>query len=178
MTTSLYERSSETEAHANRLYELSAAIASKFSASEADLNELELFAKLHDIGKIGIPDEILNKPSRLTDEEWETMKKHPEIGFRIANSTQELKAIGKYILSHHERYDGTGYPKGLKGSNIPLLSRILSVVDAFDAMTHDRPYRKALKQTEAIQEIEKNAGTQFDPSVVNVFLEIIQKELN
>lgn len=176
LKTTLYERSHETEEHAQRLVQMCRAIGRKFDLVDEQLNELELLSNLHDIGKIGISDIILNKPSGLTDEEWMEMRKHPEIGCRIAMSTQELVPIANYILCHHERWDGKGYPQMLKGKEIPLLSRILAVVDAYDAMTQDRPYRKAMTKTEAIREIVKNAGTQFDPEVVAKFLELMEAE--
>jgi HD-GYP domain-containing protein (c-di-GMP phosphodiesterase class II) len=104
------------------------------------------------------------------------MKKHPEIGYRIAMSSPDLMSIAEYILCHHERWDGKGYPQGLKGEEIPLLSRILAVADAYDAMTQDRPYRKAMSKEEAAAEIKKNAGSQFDPEIVRVFIERVLKE--
>ena len=145
------------------------------SLSTNENDELYLLAKLHDIGKIGIDDKILNKTGKLTEEEWVAMKTHPEIGYRIASSTPDLRHIAYKILAHHERYDGTGYPKGLKGEEIPLLSRILAIVDSFDVMTHDRPYKKAMTVQEAITELKKCSGTQFDPNLVEVFIQAIQK---
>ena len=133
-----------------------------------------MFSQLQDIGKIGIPDNNLNKPGKLDTNEWDIMKTHPEIGFRIANSTPELKNISRYILTHHERYDGTGYPKQLKGEEIPLLSRILSIADAYDAMTHTRLYQKAVSKKEAVQEIIDHAGTQFDPKLVSIFTRLLK----
>jgi HD-GYP domain-containing protein (c-di-GMP phosphodiesterase class II) len=126
---------------------------------------------LHDIGKIGIDNSILNKPGKLSKNEWEIMKKHSEIGYRIAMSSPELEPIAEYILAHHERWDGNGYPQGLKGEEIPLLSRILAVVDSYDAMTEDRVYRKAMTHQAAIEEIKKNAGTQFDPNIAQIFID-------
>ena len=126
-----------------------------------------------DIGKIGIDDSVLKKPGKLNDEEWVIMKKHPEIGYRIAKSASELEPIAEYILTHHEKWNGKGYPKGLKGEEIPLLSRILAVVDAYDAMTEDRVYRKAMSKEEAIMEILANAGEQFDPEIAKIFIGII-----
>ena len=176
MKVTLYEKSQETEEHASRLIKLSRAVGQKMKLKDEQLNELELLCTLHDIGKIGISDVILNKPGKLTAEEWEVMKTHPEIGYRIAMSTPELSAIAPYILHHHERYDGKGYPEGLKGKEIPLLSRILAVVDAYDAMTEDRPYRKAMSKDEAILEIKKNSGTQIDPNIAEIFINIITQQ--
>lgn len=175
MKSALYVKSQETEEHAQRLIEISKAIGVFMDLSDAQLNELALLSTLHDIGKIGISDYILNKPGKLTNEEWIDMKKHPEIGYRIAISTPELVPIAEYILTHHERWDGSGYPQGIKGEEIPLLSRIIAVADAYDAMTSDRPYRKALSNKIAIEEIMKNSGTQFDPNIANVFYELYNK---
>lgn len=166
----MFERSQETQEHAERLGQLSRTIGEMLNLPQKNLVELELFSMLHDIGKVGIDDHILNKPGKLTDEEWVVMKKHPEIGYRIAMSSPELEQIAEYILSHHERWDGNGYPLGLKGEKIPLLSRILAVADAYDAMTEDRVYRKALSKQEALSEIERNAGTQFDPVIAQKFI--------
>ncbi len=169
----MYERSEETEEHAERLANLSKKIGRKLNLFQKNLDELELLAMLHDVGKVGIRDDILNKPGKLNDEEWEIMKKHPEIGYRIAMSSPELEPVARYILTHHERWDGTGYPLSLKSEEIPLLSRILAVVDAYDAMTHQRVYKEAISKEAALEEIKKNAGTQFDPEIVRVFLEVV-----
>ncbi len=173
MKSSLFEKNQETEEHAQRLIELSSVIGQKLNLAEEQLNELELLSTLHDIGKIGISDNILNKPGKLTDEEWIEMKRHPEMGYRIAMATPELAPIADYILNHHERWDGNGYPYGRKGDEIPLLSRIISVADAYDAMTSDRSYRKAMTKEQAIDEIQRNAGTQFDPYIAELFLEYV-----
>ncbi len=170
MKTTLFEKNKETEEHARRLIRYTYLIGQSLKLKDKQLDELELLSTLHDIGKIGISDLILNKPDKLSEEEWVEMKKHPEIGYRIAMSTSELAPIAEYILFHHERWDGTGYPQGLKGEEIPLLSRILAVADAYDAMTEDRPYRKALSKEKACQELRLNAGAQFDPDIVEVFL--------
>lgn len=173
---SLYAKSQETEEHGQRLGELCLMIGRELGLSQAELDDLHLLSKLHDIGKIGIDDGILNKSSKLSEEEWKIMKKHPEIGYRIAMTTPQLEHIAEYILYHHERWDGTGYPKGLKGDQIPIVSRILSIADAFDAMTEDRVYRKALSKNDAIKEIEGNAGTQFDPNIAKLFLRILREK--
>jgi len=168
--TTMFNFSNETEAHANRLSELARKIGLKLELSRTEMDELELLATLHDIGKLGIDGHILNKTEPLNEAEWAEMKKHTEIGFRIAMSTQELAPIAYYILSHHERWDGSGYPNGLKGEQIPLLSRILSVIDAYDAMTSKRIYSVAKSREEACDELKKNAGSQFDPHIVDIFL--------
>ncbi|NTU88380.1 MAG: PAS domain S-box protein [Actinobacteria bacterium] len=173
----MYARSQETEEHAIRIAELCKIAGKKMNLTQQDLDELQLFSMLHDVGKVGIDDHILNKPGRLTDEEWVVMKAHPEIGYRIAMSVPELKNVAEYILTHHERWDGCGYPQGMRGEEIPLLSRILAVADSYDAMTEDRVYRKALSRAAAIEEIEKNAGLQFDPAIVRIFIEIMQEPM-
>lgn len=177
LTKSLWEKSHETEEHALRIYNVCEKIGNKLNLTSSQLDELYLLAKLHDIGKIAIPDDILNKPGRLTDKEWEIMKTHSEIGYRIACSSQDLSHIAYEILTHHERYDGTGYPKGLKEDKIPLLSRLLTIVDSFDVMVHDRPYKKALSIDEAIKELRRCSGTQFDPNLVETCIDVFQ-ELN
>lgn len=169
----LFEKSFETEEHAMRLSVLSVQIGKMMGLSQNELNDLELFSMLHDIGKIGIKDQVLLKPGNLTEEEWIEMRRHCEIGYRIARSTPELAHIADYILTHHERWDGKGYPQGLAGKQIPLLSRILAVADSYDAMVNDRYYRKALSQETAINEIKKGSGTQFDPEIVEIFLKVL-----
>jgi diguanylate cyclase (GGDEF)-like protein/PAS domain S-box-containing protein len=177
MKTTLHAKSQETEEHAQRLVKLSKAVGRVIGLNDNQFDDLELLAALHDIGKIGIDDQILNKPGKLTEAEWSEMKKHTEIGYRIAMSSPELMPIAQYILAHHERFDGKGYPQGLSGENIPLLSRIIAVVDAYDAMTEDRIYRKGMSKEEAIEEIIRNAGTQFDPDIVKIFIEIMQSNV-
>jgi HD-GYP domain-containing protein (c-di-GMP phosphodiesterase class II) len=169
----MLEKSHETEAHAERLVTLSRKVGLSLNLSQSEIDNLELLATLHDIGKVGVADQILNKPGKLNNEEWDEMKKHPEIGYRIATSTPELTSIANYILSHHERWDGSGYPQNIAGNQIPLLSRIIAIIDAYDAMTQDRPYRKAIANKDAINEIIKNKGTQFDPEIVEIFIKNI-----
>lgn len=171
MKSTMFAISQETEEHAIRLVALSQIIGRRLQLSRSEMDELELLATLHDIGKLGIDGHILNKAGKLTDAEWTEMNKHPEIGFRIAMSIPELMPIAESILCHHERWDGTGYPNGLKGESIPLLSRILAVIDAYDAMTTDRIYQQAISKEAAIDEIKRNAGTQFDPNIVRIFLD-------
>lgn len=174
----MFEKSHETEKHAERLIELSKAIGTALNISPVELDKLELLATLHDIGKVGIRDYILTKPDKLSESEWAEMKRHPEIGYRIAMTSPELVPVAEGILSHHEWWNGNGYPKGLCGEDIPLLSRIIAVVDAYDAMTNDRPYRKAMEPAAAIEIIRKNAGTQFDPEITGIFIDIMSDELN
>jgi len=174
LLATLYEKSMETEEHAVRLETYCMAMAEKLNLSSEDKNELSLLAILHDIGKVGVNIETLNKPGPLNDDEWKEMMRHPEIGYRIAQNTPELSTVSEYILSHHERWDGTGYPRGLKGTEIPLLCRILAVADAYDAMTNNRSYRKALDCQTAMDEIGRCSGTQFDPFIVTIFLSLNQ----
>lgn len=171
----LFENSHETEEHAQRLSHLCKMIGEKMHLSQKNMDELQLFSMLHDIGKIGIDDSILNKPGPLSKEEWEIMRTHPEIGYRIAMSSPDLVPIAEYILTHHERWDGKGYPQGLKGIQIPLLSRVLAVSDSYDAMTEDRVYHEAIPKEMAIKEIENNIGTQFDPEIARIFIDNIRE---
>jgi len=167
----MFEKSHETEAHAARLVKLSRLVGMELNLSSNELNTLALLATLHDIGKVSVDDAILKKTDRLTEEEWDEIKKHPEAGYRIAQASPELNEIAEYILCHHEHWNGKGYPQGLRGEEIPLLSRIISVVDAYDAMTEDRVYRKAMSKERAIAEIRKNAGIQFDPVIAGIFID-------
>jgi diguanylate cyclase (GGDEF)-like protein/PAS domain S-box-containing protein len=165
----LEERTYETKKHAERMQKLAEKLGQRLNLTESEMDDLSLLCVLHDIGKIGIPDNILMKSGRLTTDEWEIMKKHTVIGYNIANASHDLKPIALAILAHHENWDGTGYPNRLKGEEIPLISRIISVIDAYDAMINDRPYHKAISQIAAIIEIERCAGTQFDPGIVEAF---------
>ena len=176
MKVIMFEKSQETEEHAARMVQLSKSIGLAMSLTDDQLNELELLSTLHDIGKMGIDAKILSKPGKLSDLEWVEIRKHPEVGFRIAQATSELMPIAEYILCHHERWDGKGYPQGLIGEQIPLLSRIVAIADSFDAMTNARSYRSAMTKEEAIEEIRGNSGTQFDPDISQLFLNIMSQE--
>lgn len=169
----LEERTHETEAHAQRMNEISMQVGRIMGLNDNELDELSLLAMLHDIGKIAIPDYILGKQDKLSEEEWKVMKGHCEIGYRIAVASPELAHISDLILSHHERWDGSGYPQGLRGDEIPMLSRIISVVDAYDAMTNDRPYHKAISREDALAELVRCSGTQFDPYIAAKAISVI-----
>lgn len=171
----LWTRSHETKEHCQRLREMAEKIGQAVSLADSDLDKLKLLSVLHDIGKIAVPNSILDKPGQLIPEEWETIKKHPETGYRIALSSPELLPIAEAILKHHERWDGKGYPLGLKGEEIPLLSRILALTDTYDVMIHGRPYKAAVNQEEVLNEIQRCAGTQFDPELANLFIRLISK---
>jgi diguanylate cyclase (GGDEF)-like protein/PAS domain S-box-containing protein len=173
--STLFEKSFEPERHAQRLIANTRAMAGVLGLPEDQLGDMELFALLHDIGKIAIDSRILTKPGALSDAEWSEVRKHPEVGFRIAQSSPDLAHIAEYILCHHERWDGAGYPQGLRGTSIPLLARIFLVADAYDAMTQDKVYRRALGRDTAFRELIRNAGAQFDPNIVWVFLELLDR---
>jgi diguanylate cyclase (GGDEF)-like protein/PAS domain S-box-containing protein len=173
----VFEKSYETEEHASRLSDLSQRIGQAIGLNDYEMEELRLLSVLHDVGKIGIPDKILAKDGPLNREEWDVMRKHPEKGYNLAKATPELKNIAEAILHHHERWDGTGYPSGLKGEEIPKLSRILSIIDTFDVITHSRSYKKAQSVQAALHEIELCAGSQFDPELSRIFIGIMQDVL-
>jgi len=165
----LRESTNETSEHSERLKKMGIAIGKALNLPKESINELALLADLHDLGKVAIPKEILFKKEALTIEEWERVKRHPEIGFKIASSSPKLTQIANGILSHHERWDGTGYPEGLIKEEIPLLARIISIVDAYDVMTTGRPYKQAVSKKEAIKELKACSGSQFDPRLVEIF---------
>jgi putative nucleotidyltransferase with HDIG domain len=170
LVTSLDAREHETRAHSQRVREYTLTLAREIGLREEEMVQVGRGALLHDVGKIGVPDSILLKPGKLTAEEWIEMKKHPAIGFEILRSIKFLEPAAEIVLSHQERWDGKGYPNGLGGKDIPLGARIFAVADTLDAMTSDRPYRKALTYGAALDEIRRCSGTQFDPRVAEVFL--------
>ena len=173
----LGEKSYETEVHTRRMQSVAFKIGEKIKLSDMELSRLGLLITLHDIGKINIPEEILTKSGSLTPEEWESIKKHPEIGYRIARATEEFAHVAEDILAHHEHWDGTGFPQGLKGEEIPLLARITAIADAYEVMSYGRPYKKALTPEEVVAEFKRCAGVQFDPALVDVFLSISLKDI-
>jgi diguanylate cyclase (GGDEF)-like protein len=164
-----------SEGHVIRMENYAILIAKALSLRQDQMDSIILLTKFHDIGKIGIPDRILKKPGSLNDDEWKVMRTHSAIGERIALEAAEIKDIAHLILKHHEKWDGTGYPLGLSGEDIPLECRVLAIVDTFDAMTNDRPYRKAIPVAETVKEIIRCKGTQFDPYLVDVFLQILKE---
>lgn len=170
---SLHEKNPREEMHSIRASSLCQSIGKALELSELQINKLKVVGLLHDIGKIAIEESILDKPEKLTYKEWEEIRKHPDIGYRILSSSADMKELAEITLSHHERWDGTGYPKGLKGEAIPMLSRIVALADSYDVMTSDRPYRKALTKEAALKEILDNAGSQFDPEIAKVFVNIV-----
>jgi len=172
LVAALDAREHETEAHSRRVGEYSLHLAGVIGVDQPAREDIRKGALLHDIGKIGISDRILLKPGKLTSDEWVEMRKHPEIGYWILAGARDLQAASEIVIAHHERWDGEGYPNRLTGAAIPLGARIFSVVDAFDALTSNRPYHRGESYESARKEIETNAGTQFDPLVVEYFLRV------
>jgi putative nucleotidyltransferase with HDIG domain len=177
LLAALDTRDTETEGHSERVAAYTMLIAQRLNLSEEELPHIERGALLHDIGKIGVPDHILYKPGPLTPDEWEIMKQHPVVGYKMCMKIEMLRPAAPIVLHHHERWDGKGYPYGLSGEEIPLGARIFAIADTLDAMTSDRPYRKALSFAQAREEIERCAGAQFDPELVKVFLSVPEEEL-
>ncbi len=173
LLAALSERDYIASGHADRLQELCLKMGEMVGLDQHRLTALSLVAQVHDLGKVGIPDQILFKKESLSEKEWEVMRQHPEKGYRIAKASPDLAPVADLMLRHHERWDGAGYPLGLAGKDIPVECRILSIVDAFDAMTNDRPYRRARSKGEALEEIKLCAGTQFDPELVELFISIV-----
>lgn len=167
-----------TGVHSTRLAEWGMRVGQELGLEESELQNLEVVALLHDIGKVGIPDAILRKPGRLDPEEYALMKKHPEYGWAVLRMLPGFERAALEILHHHESFDGKGYPAGLKETEIPVVSRIVCVIDAFDAMVSSRPYRKGLPFSEAVRRLNEASGTQFDPIVVESFLSFAEAEMS
>lgn len=172
LVRALDAREKEVGSHSERVMSFTVFLAKKMGIAGRELEEMAKGALLHDIGKIGISDNILLKPGQLDDNEWIEMRRHPQVGFAILSEIEFLKVPTEIILGHHERFDGTGYPKRIKGDQIPIGARIFALVDTLDAMTSDRPYRRALPFEAVSREIIKNSGTQFDPEIARLFLSI------
>lgn len=168
--SALFEKSDREALHSERVSEICEEIATKMDFDHDDMEQIKIAGLVHDIGKIGIHEGILNKSGKLESDEWTAIKKHPEAGWRILNTTVEFSEIAQFVLHHHERFDGKGYPNGLKGEEIPIQARIIAVADAYDAMTNDRSYRTPISHEEAIVEIKRCSGTHFDPDIVDAFV--------
>ena len=176
--STLHEKNKSEEQHSFRVSALCKRMGEALGLPENKIEELKSVGLLHDIGKIALDENILNKLGKLTDDEWKEIKRHPEIGYRILSTVNDMSEMAEYVLAHHERWDGQGYPKGLKGEEIPYISRIIAISDSYDAMTSDRNYRKALSEEETIDEIRRCSGVQYDPDIVKVFIEkVLGKEL-
>ena len=171
--STLHEKNKREEQHSHRVSSLCRIMGEALGLNENKIEELKEVGLLHDIGKIAIDDKILNKTGKLSDNEWKEIKLHPGIGYRILSTVSNMSEMAKYVLAHHERWDGNGYPRGLKREEIPFESRIIAIADSYDAMISDRPYRKALSKEEACKELVNNAGSQFDPDIVKLFNERI-----
>ncbi len=176
LTSAIDAKDSYTHGHSERVTQLSLGLGQEMGLTPVRLENLRLAGMLHDIGKIGIPENILNKPGRLTNEEFEVIKSHPDLGVRILAKVEFLAHIIPFIRHHHERFDGRGYPGGLKGEDIPTEARILTIADTWDAMTSDRPYRKAMDGRSALEEIRRCKGSQFDPGMADAFARMIERQ--
>jgi diguanylate cyclase (GGDEF)-like protein/PAS domain S-box-containing protein len=169
----LNEKNKREEEHSKRVSEIAGKIAESLGYTEEKIKEVKILGHLHDVGKVGIKESILNKEGKLTEEEWKIIKTHPEIGYRILSEINEFAELAGYVLAHHERCDGKGYPKGIPCDEMPQLSKIISVADAFDAMTSERTYKDKMTTEEAVEELKRNAGTQFDPEIVEAFIKTL-----
>ncbi|MDQ3637334.1 MAG: HD domain-containing protein, partial [Actinomycetota bacterium] len=179
LSAALESRDRTTGDHIERTQLLAERVAVGLRLTPDEVRATRYTAILHDVGKIGIPDSILNNPGKLNEDEWEIMKLHCAIGANILSKIAGFKQASEAVLAHHERFDGRGYPAGIGGANIPIEARIVAVVDAYDAMTHDRPYRKATSHDEAMKQLDLHSGTQFDPEVVEVIKAVLdEKEVN
>jgi diguanylate cyclase (GGDEF)-like protein/PAS domain S-box-containing protein len=177
LMATLAERDFIAQGHAHRLQELVSMLGTAVNLNPHEMNDLNLLAQVHDIGKVGVPDNILLKPGRLNSEEWEAVKRHCEIGYRIARSSPELSPIAELILHHHEWWNGEGYPQGLKGEEIHICNRILAIADAYDAIVSERPYQSPRPPREALRELQKYKSVQFDPFLVDIFVELMSEKI-
>lgn len=173
--TALHEKNPREKRHSVKVSEYCVKIAEAMGMTTREINQMELIGMMHDIGKIAISDRVLNKKSALTAKEWSELKRHPEIGYRILSSSTDMAYIADYVLKHHERLDGNGYPNGISGDNIPLESRIVAVADAYAAMTNERVYKDGMPETGAIEELRAKSGTQFDAEIVEIFIKKVLK---
>ncbi|MFZ7131146.1 MAG: HD-GYP domain-containing protein [Eubacteriales bacterium] len=179
LAAALEAKDTYTQGHSNRVADMSLALAQKLDIGGLELEHIHIAAHLHDIGKIGVPDYILNKKGRLQPDEWDQIKQHPVIGHQILSKSNELKEVAMIVLYHHERWDGKGYPKGLKEDEIPLGSRIIGICDAVDAMMSSRPYREALPIDKISSELVRCSGSQFDPYILAaVDIKALLKEIS
>jgi len=169
----LYEKSNIELEHSKKVSKICEDIATKMNFENDHINQIRIAGLMHDIGKIGINETILNKEGNLDEDEWHDVRRHCEIGYQILRSINEFSKIADYVLEHHERWDGEGYPKGLKGEEISLEARIVAVADAYEAMISNRTYSKALSKEEAIDEFRRCSGSQFDPEITKVFTEML-----
>jgi putative nucleotidyltransferase with HDIG domain len=172
LSRAIEERDPYTRGHSARVTALALVVARRLGWSEERLASLRVGGPLHDIGKLGVSDDVLSKEGRLNEDEYAQIREHPKLGAKLLLRVTALRQALPYVLYHHERWDGNGYPTGKAGEEIPLEARVLAIADAFDAMTSDRPYRRALTRGEALAEVERCAGTQFDPQIAGIFLEI------
>jgi len=173
---SLDEQGGYNRGHSHNVMQLSTSLGESLGMSAEDLGNLRVAALLHDLGKVGTPREIIDKPAPLTKEEWARIKDHAGLGSKILKRVQQMGSIGPGIKHHHEHFDGSGYPSGLAGSSIPMLARIIAIADAFDAMVSERPYRRALSREQAIEELRRCAGTQFDPELTEAFIRMLRSQ--
>jgi putative nucleotidyltransferase with HDIG domain len=172
----LFLKSNRESQHSARVSMICELIASNLNFEKDDVNQIKIAGLIHDIGKIGIDEKILNKAGRLNNNEWEEIRKHPEAGWRILSSTKEFSELARFVLHHHEKFDGSGYPNGLKGEEIPIEARIITIADAYDAITSERSYRKGVTKEKAIEEILSCSGTHFDPKIVDVLINKVLPE--
>jgi putative nucleotidyltransferase with HDIG domain len=177
LVSALDLREHNTRLHSQRVREYTELIAGRLGVDEKLKRDIGFGALLHDVGKIAVPDQILLKPGKLTDQEWGEMRKHPEAGYRIVKRIGFLKDAAEIVYAHHEKFDGSGYPRGINGENIPLGARIFMVVDVYDALTSERPYRSPVTYEEAAAELKRHSGSHFDPVIVDTFMAIAPEQL-